>query len=44
MARLAPDHLLWLVKRFILPGELLRILDGSVVEMWMVDSRRAYIE
>ena len=26
--RLAPDHLLWLIKRFMLPGELLQILDG----------------
>ena len=40
VARLAPDHLLWLVKRFVFPGELLQILDTSVFVQWMTESRR----
>ncbi|TDH69138.1 hypothetical protein CCR75_003188 [Bremia lactucae] len=31
LVRLALDQLLWLVKRFVFPGELLQILDSSVV-------------
>lgn len=44
VARLAPDHLLWMVKRFVFPGELLRILDNSVVAQWMTESRRDCVE
>uniref|UniRef100_A0AAV1V660 Uncharacterized protein n=1 Tax=Peronospora matthiolae TaxID=2874970 RepID=A0AAV1V660_9STRA len=34
-----PDHLLWLVKRFTFPGELLQILDPSVLVHWMAENR-----
>ncbi|TDH65341.1 hypothetical protein CCR75_006280 [Bremia lactucae] len=44
VARLAPDHLLWLVKRFVFPGELLQILDNSVVDQWKTESRRDCVE
>ena len=44
VARNVPGHLLWLIKRFTLPGELLQILDVSVIVLWMAESRRACIE
>ena len=42
--RHAPDHLLWFIKRFLFPGELLQILDAPVILQWMAESRRAYVE
>ena len=35
VARHAPDHLLWLIKQFTLPGYLLQILDVSGIVLWM---------
>ena len=43
-ARLSLDHLLWLLNRFTFPGELLKILDDSFVEMRMGEIQKAYIE
>ena len=40
VSRLAPDHLLCLVKRFVFPGELLQIIDTSVFAQWMTEIRR----
>ena len=39
-ARYAPEQLLQLVKRFALPGELLKSLDASVMVQWMTERRR----
>ncbi|TDH65521.1 hypothetical protein CCR75_005378 [Bremia lactucae] len=44
VASLAPDHLLWLVKRFMFPGELLQTLDDTIIETWMSGSRRDCVE
>ena len=44
VARHAPDHLLWLIKQFTLPGDLLQILDVSGIVLWMTEIRRACVE
>ena len=40
VSRLAPEHLLCLVQRFVFPGELLQIIDTSVFAQWMTEIRR----
>ena len=44
VARHAAVFLLWCVKRCVFPRELLQILDTSVIEQGMTDSRRACIK
>uniref|UniRef100_A0AAV1U8T6 Uncharacterized protein n=1 Tax=Peronospora matthiolae TaxID=2874970 RepID=A0AAV1U8T6_9STRA len=44
VASQAPGHLIWLVKRFTIPGELLWILDLSVFVQTTAESRRSFLE